>query len=233
MTVRVMRTVTAAAVLLVTVAAPLAAQRSPTAGESMFMIGGSQLDLSELNDRFAGAGYPTVDEQFLQVGFVTSRAREHVRLGFEVAGLMRPGGTTANNLWRTRTGAGYAMLNLGLEAFREGGLSVVPKVGIGAGAVAVRITDRQAPTFDEVLAQPGRGVSMSSGSLLLDGSVGLRYRVAGRTAAQRRLVLGIRGGYTQSLLHSEWTREHIDAPGGPTAGWGGPHFGVMIGRTLR
>lgn len=203
-------------------------------GASQLMIGGTQLDINDLNARLGDAGYPTFAEEFLQLGFAHTSLRHRLLLGFELAGLMRPAATTDDGAWRTRVAGGYGMFNIGYDAFRDGGFSVQPKVGVGAGGVVLAITDRAAPSFDDVLAQPGRGVQMTSGSLLLDGSIGVQYRMRPGTAlGARNLVLGIRGGYTQSVLHGEWRRETGDAPGGPTAGWGGPHLEFLIGRSTR
>jgi hypothetical protein len=205
------------------------------AGEGVAFIGGSSLDLAELNARFEAHGYPTFSEQFLQLGLGLTSVRDRFLLGVDFAGLLRPGGATDDDQYRVRLGGGYAMLNLGYDILRQGGLAVRPKAGVGVGGLALRISDRAAPTFDQILQQPGRDVHIGSASLLLDGSLGVRYRFAPRptTRGARALLLGARAGYTQSLLHSEWMRERGDVPGGPTAGWGGPHFEFMIGRTLR
>jgi opacity protein-like surface antigen len=216
------------------------AQRRPMAqpparqGTNQLMIGGTQLDINDLNARLGDAGYPTFAEEFFQLGFGHTSMRERLLLGFELAGLMRPAATTDDGAWRTRVAGGYGMFNIGYDAFREGGFSVQPKIGVGAGGVVLAITERAAPGFDDVLAQPGRGVQMTTGSLLLDGSLGVQYRMRPGTAlGARNLVLGVRGGFTQSVLHGEWRRETGDAPGGPTAGWGGPHLEFLIGRTTR
>jgi hypothetical protein len=213
----------------------LQAQRSGArapARETAVMIGSSRLDTKALNERLAAAGYPAFDQQYLMLGLVTSRQVGDFRIGAELAGLTRPTATTDDNRWRTQTGGGYAMFNVGHTVVQEGGLAITPKAGIGAGAVTLRIADRDAPSFDEVLANPGRGVHLSSSSLLLDGSLAVRYRTGGR-AARRAFLIGVRAGYTHSLLHADWRRHDRDAPGGPTAGWGGPHFEVLLGRALR
>jgi hypothetical protein len=229
------RSLLLAALLAVVMTASAEAQRRPggpvRTSEGLVMIGGTRLDVGELNERLSAHAYPTFDEQFLQLGYARSMNRGPVRLGFELAGVGRPAATTADNLYRTRLGGGYAMLNVGYDVYNDGRFSVQPKIGAGGGALSLTITDRAAPSFDEVLAQPGRGVNLSAGSMLLDGSIGVRYRLAPR--GQRALLLGVRGGYTQSLLHGDWSRRHADAPGGPTAGWGGPHFEFMIGHSLR
>jgi hypothetical protein len=205
--------------------------RAPTR-ETAVMIGSSRLDTNALNERLAGAGYPVFDRQYLMLGVMTSRPVGDFRLGAEVAGLTRPTATTADNRWRTQTGGGYAMFNVGYTVVQEGGLAITPKAGIGAGALTLRIAERDAPSFDEVLANPGRGVHLSTSSLLLDGSLAVRYRTGGR-AARRAFLIGVRAGYTHSLLHAEWRRHDRDAPGGPTAGWAGPHFEVLLGRAVR
>lgn len=228
--------------LVLASAAPLEAQRrpvpvqpAPRGLQTMLMIGGSQLDIGELNDRLAAFGYPRFDEQFLQLGFNGAVVRDRLLLGFELAGQLRPASTTADNRFRTRVTGGYAMLNLGYDALRQGGFSLQPKVGVGGGGINLQITDRDAPPFDELLAQPGRGVHMTSGSLLVDGSLGIVYRLQPRATARglRGIMIGARGGYTQSVLRGEWMRQAADAPGGPRAGWGGPHFEFLIGRSLR
>jgi hypothetical protein len=239
---RNLTTALATGTLLIGSSLPLHAQRRPAMPtsavaerQSMLFIGGTQLDITDLNARFAAAGYPAFDEQFLQLGYAAARARDRLLLGVEVAGQLRPAATRADNRYRTRVIGGYAMFNLGIDAFQQGGFSLQPKVGIGGGGINVQITDREAPTFDEVLAQPGRGVQLTSGTLIVDGSLGIVYRFRPRSTARgpRGFLVGARGGYTQSLLRGEWMRDATDAPGGPRAGWAGPHLEFMIGRTTR
>jgi hypothetical protein len=227
-----------AVLLLASAAIPAEAQLRPrtqqaatTVSRTMFMVGGARLDISDLNDRLAAAGYPVYDDGFLALGLNASRYRNGVMLGAEAGVLTRPSRTTADGAFRTTVGAGYLMFNVGYAALREGAFEVVPKVGIGGGAVSLQITDRGSPSFDEVLAQPGRSSTLATGSLLLDGSLGVTYRVGALApAALRGLALGVRAGYTNSVLTGDWSRAMNDAPGGPDAGWGGPHVEFMIGR---
>jgi hypothetical protein len=225
------------AIVVALTTSPLEAQRRPAlpGTQGFVMLGGSQLDIAELNARLAAFGYPTFDDQFAQFGFGLAFGRERLLLGFELAGLVRPSAVTEDNRFRTRVSGGYGLFNIGYDAFRDGGFAIQPKLGVGGGAVMLNITDRDAPTFDQVLAQPGRGVELRTGSLLVDGSIAVTYRFGPRLARRgaRSLLLGARAGYTQSVLRGEWMREATDAPGGPTAGWGGPHVEFMIGRSVR
>jgi hypothetical protein len=232
--------VTAAVALLLTalVQAPAQAQLRPGSqpaaervSRTMVMVGGSQLDIEALNTRLEGAGYPTFDDRFFAMGLNFARYRGPVVLGLEVGGLTRPSRSTEDFQYSTSLNAGYLLLNVGYAIVQEGALELVPKAGLGFGSVVLGITDQGTPTFDDVLADPGRSTSMATASLLLDGSLGMTYRLGARAPrVVRGLALGARVGYTQSLLHSEWTRDLSNAPGGPDAGWGGPHVEFMIGR---
>jgi hypothetical protein len=83
-------------------AAPVEAQRRPLnqpqvrTTESVLLVGGSRLDIDELNARFDAFGYPRSDDQFLQLGFARSTVRDRLLLGLEFVGLYRPGATTAD-----------------------------------------------------------------------------------------------------------------------------------------
>jgi hypothetical protein len=210
-------------------ATPAAAQQ---ASQSFLFVGGTRLDVSELNTRLEARGYPAFDDQFVQFGFARSSARDRVLLGFELAAAVRPTETTGNNLYTTQLTAGYAMLNLGYAAFAQDGLRVTPKVGIGGGGLTLAIRERTSPTFEEALTQPGRSVALTNGSLLLDGSLGVSYRLRPDSGPRgtRGFEVGVRGGYTQSVFTGGWAIETADAPGGPDAGWGGPHLEFTIGR---
>jgi hypothetical protein len=240
MHIRLPGAVLTATILPLLALAPLEAQRRPMvqtpgrAAEVVFMIGGTQLDIGDLNARLAAAGYPTFGEEFLQLGLIGSVLRQRLLLGFEAAGQTRPASATADNRHRVRLAGGYGMVNLGYEVLRAGGFTIRPKAGLGGGGVMLRVADRDPATFDQILVQPGRSVQLGTGSLLLDGSVGLGYALSPRPTPRglRGLVIGIRAGYTHSVLHGEWMRERSDAPGGPTAGWGGPHVEFIIGRTM-
>lgn len=230
----------AAALLLCTTAAE--AQRGPGVSlpgtatrqvDGAVFIGAVQLDVGALNARVAQFGYPAVESSFPQFGLVWATTRQNVRLGVEFAGAARPADVRADGRYRTQVSAAHAMFNVGYEIFREGGVSVHPKVGIGGGGVNVTVSDRNPATFDQVLQQPGRHSNLTIGSLLVDGSLGVSYRLRPDIVARggRSLMLGVRAGYTTSVLHGGWAETATDAPGGPTAGWGGPHVSFMIGRS--
>jgi hypothetical protein len=240
-----MRRLTAACAALVLAGSvtvqPAEAQQRRAPAQSLrqtdgaLFIGVTRLDLTELSARLARQGYPALSNDFPQIGFSWSTTRQRVSLGFEFGGGGRPSQVSGDNRYRTEAGAGYALFNVGLLAYSEGGFAVQPKLGVGGGAINLTITDRQATTFDEILARPGRAAHLMAGSLLLDASLGATYRLRATPTQRgtRSLLLGVRGGYTTSLLHGGWHEMRSDAPGGPDAGWGGPHVEFLIGRSVR
>lgn len=201
--------------------------------EGALFIGGSRLDLDDLNSRLTAHGYPEFGGDFPQVGGLLGVTRQKLHLGLEFASGARPSEVRDDGRYRSTVRAGYGMFNVGYDAVAEGGFTLRPRVGVGAGALNLSIEDRQPASFDEVLIAPGRSVNLTGGSLLLDASVGATYRVRTGTTARgaRSLFVGVRGGYTTSVLHGGWREVHADVSGGPEAGWGGPHLEVMIGRS--
>jgi hypothetical protein len=56
-------------------------------------------------------------------------------------------------------------------------------------------------------------------------------RPAATARGLRGFAIGVRGGYSASVMDFGWsTGHHSDVPGGPGAGWGGPHVEFTIGR---
>jgi hypothetical protein len=213
---------------------PGAMAPQPRHMEGMVFLGASQLDLNELNAGLARRGYPTFSSTLPQIGGVMSVGRQDIRLGLEFGGGARPSEVTADGRYRTELTAGYGMFNVGYQADAGGGFRVHPKLGIGGGGINLTIMDRSPANFDQLLLQPGRSSSLMHGSLLVDGSLGITYELLPEATSRglRSLVLGVRAGYTTSVLQGGWMMHRTgDVAGGPDAGWGGPHVEFMIGRT--
>jgi hypothetical protein len=227
----------AAALML---AIPAAAQRpspampgaEPRQREAALFVGISQLDINEFNAKIYEGAYLDIDRNLPQVGFSWAMTRQGVRFGFEMAGGGSRSGIRRDSRYRYDLTAGHALFNIGVLAVERGGLALHPKVGIGGGGLSFNITDRQPATFEQILIDPARNVSLTQASLLVDASMGATYRLRpdGMSRGGRSLMLGVRAGYTTSLLHGDWRSGRNDAPGGPDAGWGGPHVEFMIGR---
>src|SRR5690606_24379633 len=173
-----------------------AQRRSQGAGRGYFMVGVQRLDVGELNDRFAGAGYPSADRRYLSLGGGGLGSRGRLLIGGEGHGLIGPRRSSLDDAFSVRAGGGYGMFLLGYAAHRQGGLDVYPLIGFGAGGLSVEIEERSAPTFDEVLEDPRRGVRLNSGQFLVDAGLGIDYLFRTRPGTRARgPAVGVRFAY--------------------------------------
>ena len=212
------------ALLLSTLAAAAAeAQRRSGAAAAegtrgVFQAGYLMLDLDELNARLLSAGYPEMDDRFLTLGGAGYRVMNRILIGGEGHGLLGREETTADATRRISLNGGYGLFRLGYLLLADYGFDLVPAIGIGGGGMSLKITERGSPTFDDVLGQPARSSTLSTGMLLVDGSVGVNYRVALGPPDRRRggILIGLHGGYLYSPWNSSWDLDGLsDVAGGP------------------
>lgn len=204
------------------------------AGKGFFSLGWQRLDLGDLNPRLQAAGYPSFSEDFLALGGSGYTVRQRVIIGGEGHGLLGPAEITADGEFRTRISGGYGMFNLGYALVSGPRAALFPAVGVGAGGVVLEILDRAAPSFDDLLLNPGRGVRITTGGLLLDTSAGLTYRLTERTTRRRGgtggLAVGVRAGYTFAPFTTQWRTDlGNDVAGGPDVPIQGAYVRVMLG----
>jgi hypothetical protein len=225
---------------LALMATPLTAQ---TGGRGFFMVGGQELDVAALNETLAANGYPTFHDRMISFGVGGLRSWGRVLLGGEGHALIGGEETTADGSHLSRMGGGYGAVHLGLDLRPSPRVSLYPLLGLGAGGLSLQIMERGTPTFDEVMASPGRTVNMVRGSLLVTAGVGLDYVVApgrpqprpraarGPRPAQTRggLAVGVRAGYAEAVMEDRWRTDYGDIAGGPGGAPAGWHLRVAIG----
>jgi hypothetical protein len=240
MTIRTVRGRRAAGLLALStlLATELPAQfpgRGPASGMGYLAVGAQRVDLTDLNQRTTAAGYPPFAEDMVSFGIGAFRMRERVLLGLEGHGMGGPSRTTADGALRARATAGHMLFDVGYAAFAGRRAAVYPILGLGAGATTLEISERSAPSFDDVLRQPRRSVRMATPSLLIDPSIGFDYRLTARpgTRATRGLALGLRVGHGFAFMDREWIMDTgTDLPGGPAAGVQGPYARLTVGRWI-
>jgi hypothetical protein len=204
------------------------------AGMAFFAVGWQRLDLGDVNPHLQAAGYPAFSEDFVSLGGSTHALRRRVMIGGEGHALVGPSETSLDGQFRTRLAGGYGMFNLGYALVTGPRTALFPTVGFGAGGVVLDILDRGAPSFGEVLQNPRRSARLTSGGLLLDGSVGLSYRLTERPRRPGRgpggLAVGLRAGYTFTPFTTEWrTDAGNDVAGGPEVSLQGVYLRAMVG----
>jgi len=202
-------------------------------GAAFLSVGWQRMDLGELNLRLTAAGYPTFDEQRLTLGGGAYSFRDRVVLGAEGHAVVGPGETTLDGNHRTRLTGGIGTVHLGYTVVRTPRLRIHPMIGLGGAGATLDIVDRTAPSFDDVLAQPGRNARLVSGSLILDASVGSTIRLTDSVrprGGRGGLALGVRAGHGFAPFAGEWRMESgNDVAGGPEVTLAGPYVRVMVG----
>jgi hypothetical protein len=202
-------------------------------GAAFLSVGWQQLDLGELNPRLAAAGYPTFDESRLSVGGGAYIYRDRVVLGAEGHAVVGPGETTADGIHRTRLTGGVGTVHLGYSIVHTPRVRIHPMIGLGGAGATLDIVDRTAPSFDDVLARPGRNARLVSGALMLDASLGSTVRLtdsARPRGGRGGIVLGVRAGYGFAPFAGEWRMENGNhVAGGPEVTLAGPYIRAMVG----
>jgi len=219
----------------------LSAQQSaengePTVGKGFFMVGWQQLDVDDLNDRLNGNGFPSFSPNMLTIGgggWATFGSG--LVIGGEGHGLIGGKETTSDAILRSQLAGGYGMLNVGYRAYAGERMDVTPLVGFGVGALSMEVRKRGSLTFDDALADPLTGTSLSAGGFLFDVSAVAAVRVTGHAddgeGSAGGVSLGMRTGYAYSPADWDWKHGDVDVPGGPGMGVRGFYVRLMIGGT--
>jgi hypothetical protein len=201
-------------------------------GKGAFMIGWSGLDLEPLNQVLVASGYPPFEEDYLTLGGG----------GFAVLGRFVIGGqghgylpdkqdvSLASGNQRTSLAAGVGFVDLGVVAWSRRGLSLIPFVGLGGGALLFEIQELSSPSFGEVLQQPGRRSQLSTSGFLVDLGVNLDWLVGPvRDDVRFGAAVGLRVGWIFSPFQGDWQLDGRDIAGGPRMGVEGPYVRFMLG----
>lgn len=233
---------TSAALLALSTASARAQDTTQThEGRGYVTVGMSTLDLGQLNDRLASHGYPRFPEHRLSIGVGAHGIRGQWLFGIEGQGLI---GRTKDALrsgpsLETSLNGGSGFFNVGYLAMKQDDLHVYPFVGVGGGGIELKISERTIPTFDQVLAAPGRTSSLTSAGLLFQVGVGVDQLLAVRTkdsGGERTtsgFVIGLRAGYVFMPAQSDWMLGSTRVASGPDFGMTGPYVRVIVGRGSR
>lgn len=209
-----------------------AQRRRGDIGRGYFQAGFMMLDLDDLNASLSDAGYPALDDRFLTLGGAGYGSRGRLLIGGEGLGILGQEETTTDGSHNLSVNGGMGLFRLGYLAFTDEGFELFPSLGIGGGGMSLKIAERSSPSFDDVLGDPGRSSTLTTGMLLVDASLGLNYRfVTGSDDGRAHgILLGVEGGYTYSPWDSGWDLDGVnDVAGGPELRIEGFHVRVSIG----
>jgi len=106
-------------------------------------------------------------------------------------------------------------------------------MGCWGGALGIKIAERSVPTFEDVLASPGRSSSLSMGMFLMDASIEANYRIDVANEEEGRrggFLVGLQVGYAFAPGETSWRLDEINGvAAGPQFQIEGLHVRVSLG----
>lgn len=218
-------------VFLLVPAAPAAAQEEDAeVGRGFFQVGSFVMDVDELNADLRGAGYPSLNDTFLSLGGAGFGERGRFLIGGEGHALLGGDETSVDGTYRISAGGGYGLFRVGYVVLSSEGFDVFPMIGIGGGGMGLKIAERSVPTFDDVLDNPARSSSLSTGMFLIDTSIGANYRAGLGGEAEGGFLVGVQVGYTFAPGDPKWELDEINTvAGGPPFKIEGPYIRLSLG----
>lgn len=218
-------------VTLFSVAVPVAAQVRGTStnsgGSGHFALGSVRLELDELNGLLSSNGLPTVESSALSFGGGGYMVRGRLVLGGEGHGFLLGDETTADGLTGVRVGGGFGVFVAGMELRPSRTLRVQPRFGIGGGGHSLQIGLRDIPRLDDVLADPGRGVTLSHGGLVRTLGIRIERNMGGTEGGGP--VFGFEFGRINGVGSWKWASEWGDVTRGPSHPFEGTYVRGTIG----
>lgn len=211
--------------------APVPADES-AAGRGFFQAGAIRLSIDELNADLTGSGLPGLSGDFYTLGGGGYGSRGRLLIGGEGHALLVGQETTTDGSRQISASGGLGLFRIGYLALSRRGLDVYPLLGIGGGGLNLKIIERSAPIFDDVLSDPDRSSSLSTGMFLLDAGLGLNYRLPGRRTdrGQGGFLIGVQLGYSFAPGRTSWMLDDINnVAGGPAFQIEGGYLRISIG----
>lgn len=200
-------------------------------GDFHFLGGIGFLDFDGLNDRLNNAGYSKLHNPSMTLGFGGSMRFGRFMTGLEGHWLKNVSGEASSDDFRADYSGGYGLFRAGFDVLDLAGFRIHPLVGIGWGWLEIDIEEEQGASFNDVLADPGRGIQMTQDGLLLEAGLGADYRfeISGDENRSRFFKIGVRGGYLFAPYSGDWKTGSAEISAGPDIGLSGPTVQLVLG----
>ncbi len=206
---------------------------STDGGYGYFMVSGNMADIDDLNANLLSAGgFEDFSEALFSMGGGGHVVFNRLILGGEGHGFIEQTGTDANNQYKSTLTGGMGAFNIGFTLFTNRTWNIYPVLGIGGISMELRIEELGTASFDDILAEPGRAVSLKQESLLLNAALGIDYVFNfGKNLTSRKggFILGLRAGYNFVPAPGDWGTEELTVSGGPDFPLTGPFLRLVIG----
>jgi hypothetical protein len=189
------------------------------------VAGYAQMDVDELNARLTSLDepYTPVSEDMIVFGGGLHGRMRRLILGGEVVMQASIEDAEAGEERKAELSAFNASGLLGFSIIQTDGFDFYPLVQAGFASVTLEVNERGDPSWDDVLADPGRRSTLNSGTFYGAGGVGMDYVFSGG------FFMGVRGTYAWTPPTDSWTEESGNVLGGPEMDLSGPSVRLLIG----
>lgn len=198
---------------------------SPSPVRAYGFAGWTSLDLDDLNARLTSLPepYTEVAEDIVVIG-----GGAHIRLsrllaGAEGAALISTDDAEFADERSAQFAGFYGAVTLGVSIIQSDALDIYPLIQLGGGGASLEVTERAAPAWDEVLAEPGQTTVMTTASLYGAGGLGIDY------AFRSGFFMGLRGTWAYTPDSDNWNGEETEVLGGPEVSLSGPSVRLLLG----
>lgn len=192
----------------------------------LYAVGGyAQVQLDELNQRLAALPepYSPVGEDLVLLGGGIHGRVDRFLLGIEVATMHSiEDGEMDDERTAKLTGMTGTLL-VGLSLLQTDGFDFYPFVQLGGAGTTLEVEQRDDPTWEETLGDPGRSSSLTSAFLYGTAGVGMDYTF------RNGFFLGVRGSWAYTPPSDGWSDEEGEVLGGPEMDLSGPSVRLLLG----
>ncbi len=202
-------------------------------GVGEFLVGPGLFDVSSLNDRLAANGYQRLSSLATVIGGEGHAVFENGFVaGARGAALISPSRTGPSDM-QTQLSGGFGMVDFGYAFVHTQPILLALTAGIGGYGRSLGIGDGKSASFDDVLKNPTRSVSLDQGGVLVGLTLALDGRIpTGEVRRGRRsyVTVGLRiaGLYGPSI--GGWSiSQGSDATAAPSVGLSGGYAALAIG----
>ena len=189
-------------------------------------LGGyAQLDLDELNARLAALDepYSPVSEDMVVFGLGIHGRLDRFIVGVEAAGMVSVEDSEMGDERQAEFSAFLGSALLGFSIIQSYGFDFYPMVQAGFAGATLDVEQREDPSWDDMLEDPGRSTILTTGTFYGAGGVSMDYTFRGG------FFLGVRGTWAWTPGSDSWSDEKGDVLGGPEVDLSGPSVRLLIG----
>ena len=189
-------------------------------------LGINRIETGSLNNDLEKNGYPSFSDLFgAWGGGMHAVIRNRLVIGMSYHRQMKK--EKSNSGYKTSFTGSSRSLDIGCIVYSKRSLQVFPFVGVGIQTVNLSILKTGGDTFENILADPGRGVSIRRRGLMVD--VGLQMNILNVAEGRKHYTLGMRAGYRFVPGDDVWKIDNSTISGGPESSITGPYINVNIG----